>query len=255
VTDLADAMDLALDVGQLVQQSGGHAQRTVDLMERMALALGVTRCHCAISSVNVSITVADGEGSYLSGGRGAGHFGINFNALTQLRRLVEETERNGLNSAQVRARLTLLRNTTPVYRTGWVLLALGLSTAAFAGLFHASQEGIALAFLGGWAGAWTRHWLVSAHYKPFASVTAAAFISGFIVALGTNLMHLGGGANAALAACALFLVPGVPMLNGTADLLTANYLNGLVKLAMSAVIVASAAVGLTVAVALAGVLT
>ena len=60
--------------------------------------------------------------------------------------------------------------------------------------------------------------------------------------------------DAALAASALFLVPGVPMLNGTADLLTTHYLNGLVKLAMSAVIVASAAVGLTVAVALAGVL-
>ncbi len=255
MTDLADAMDIALDVGELVQQSGGHTKRTVDLMERTALALGVTRCHCAISSINVSITVADGSGGLLTGGRSAGHFGINFNALTQLRRLVEETERNGLSAAQVQARLTLIRNSTPVYRTGWVLLALGLSTAAFAGLFHASQQGILLAFLGGWAGAWVRHTLVRAHHKPFVSVTAAAFVSGFVVAMGTNLLHMGTEADAALAACALFLVPGVPMLNGTADLLTAHYLNGMVKLAMSAVVVASAAVGLTVSVALAGALT
>ena len=58
----------------------------------------------------------------------------------------------------------------------------------------------------------------------------------------------------ALAACALFLVPGVPILNGTADLLTAHYLNGVVKLAMSAVILAAAAIGLSVAVTLTGVL-
>ena len=42
------------------------------------------------------------------------------------------------------------------------------------------------------------------------------------------------------------------MLNGTADLLTAHYLNGVVKLTMTAVILAAAAVGLSVAVALVG---
>ncbi|HSO03672.1 MAG TPA: threonine/serine exporter family protein, partial [Candidatus Limnocylindrales bacterium] len=60
--------------------------------------------------------------------------------------------------------------------------------------------------------------------------------------------------NPALAASTLFLVPGVPMLNGTADLLTSHYLNGVVRLAMSAVIIASAAVGLSAAVALVGAL-
>ena len=44
------------------------------------------------------------------------------------------------------------------------------------------------------------------------------------------------------------------MLNGTADLLSAHYLNGLVRLAMSAVIVGSATVGLSAAVGLTGVL-
>ena len=51
----------------------------------------------------------------------------------------------------------------------------------------------------------------------------------------------------ALSACALYLVPGVPLLNGTADLLTGHYLNGMVRLMMSTVIVVSSAVGLALA--------
>ena len=109
-------------------------------------------------------------------------------------------------------------------------------------------------FAGGWAGAWVRHLLTSRHLKPFVSVTCSAFVAALIVAAGAELLDLGEAATPALAASTLYLVPGVPMLNGTADLLTAHYLNGLVKLTMSAVIIASAAVGLTAAVALAEVL-
>jgi uncharacterized membrane protein YjjP (DUF1212 family) len=86
-------------------------------------------------------------------------------------------------------------------------------------------------------------------------VSSAAFVSALIVAGGGHLVGLlEVDVTPALAASTLFLVPGVPMLNGTADLLTAHYLNGVVKLAMSAVIIASAAVGLTAAAALVGAL-
>jgi uncharacterized membrane protein YjjP (DUF1212 family) len=91
---------------------------------------------------------------------------------------------------------------------------------------------------------------VSRHKKPFVSVTSAAFVAALIVAGGAELLDLGTATEPALAAATLFLVPGVPMLNGTADLLNAHYLNGVVRLAMSLVIVTSAAVGLLAAVTL-----
>lgn len=251
MTDLADALDLSLEVGELVQLSGGHTTRTVDHMERMARALGAQECYAAISSINVALTVA-ADGQRLTAGRHAEHFGINFQTLTQVKHLVADTEAHGLTPAQIRSRLALIRSAGRVYPVWMVMLALGGSSAAFAALFHGTPTAVALTFLGGWAGAWVRHLLVSHHQKPFVSVTSSAFVAAMIVAGGAQLLDLGTDATPALAASTLYLVPGVPMLNGTADLLTAHYLNGLVKLAMSAVIIGAAAVGLSVAVQLAG---
>lgn len=253
MTGLGEALDLSLEVGELVQLSGGHTTRTIESMERMAAALGAEETHVAVSSVNVSMTVS-ARGQKHTAGRHAGHFGINFSTLTAIERLVAETEVHHLTPSQIRSRLTLIRNAGRVYPPALVMLALGGSSAAFAVLFGATAVGAALAFLGGWAGGWVRHLLVARHLKPFVPVGSAAFIAALIVAGGGRFLGLQDALIPALAASTLFLVPGVPLLNGTADLLTAHYLNGLVKLAMSAVIIVAAAVGLSAAVGLVGAL-
>ena len=189
MTGLADALDLSLEVGELVQLSGGHTTRTVDHMERMAAALGAQESNARISSVNVAMTVS-ADGQQLTSGRHARHLGINFTTLTQIKRLVADTEAHGLSASQVRARLTLIRNTGPVYPAWLVMLALGGSTAAFAALFHAGAIAMGLALLGGWAGAWVRHLLAGRGLQPFVFVSAAAFTSALIVAGGGHLLGL-----------------------------------------------------------------
>jgi uncharacterized membrane protein YjjP (DUF1212 family) len=249
MTDLADALDLSLEAGELVQLSGGHTMRTIDHMERLAQELGAQESHAAVSSVNVAMTVA-ADGRRLAAGRHAAHLGINFSTLTAVQRLVDEAQAHGLTPAQIRSRLLLIRNAGPVYPAWLVMLCLGGSSAAFAALFQATATAVGLTFLGGWAGAWVRHLLTTRHQKPFVAVTSSAFVAASIVAGGAQLLGLGDGATPALAASTLYLVPGVPLLNGTADELTAHYLNGMVKLAMSAVIIGSAAIGLSAAVGL-----
>ncbi len=251
MAELADALDLALEVGVIAQESGGHTTRTVDLMTRIAEAMGATETHCAVSSVNVSMTVGMREDT-LTGGRHAEHFGINFSRLSEAIDVADRAQSGRLTAAQVRAELATIRHSPPVYPVWLVMIALGGSSAAFAILFGATFLGAVLTFLGGWAGGWTRQLLVRKHQKPFVAVTSAAFVAALIVAAGATVFDLDATAQPALAASTLFLVPGVPLLNGTADLLTAHYLNGVTRLAMSAVIVASAAVGLTAAVTIAG---
>jgi uncharacterized membrane protein YjjP (DUF1212 family) len=253
MTELADSLDLCLEVGELIQGSGGHTPRTIDTMRRMAQALGVERSYVAVSSVNVTMSVT-AAGRTLTAMRHAAHFGINFNALTEIKRLVAEIEGGAMTHDQIRARIAAIRGRPKVYPTWLVMLALGGSTAAFAGLFHGSGAMVALAFLGGWLGGTVRHLLVSRHMLPFVAVTCAAFASVTVIYGGAAFLGLTDSVVPALSASTLFLVPGVPMLNGTADELTANYLNGLVKLAMTAVIVLSAAVGLGIAVQLVEVL-
>ena len=99
MSGLADALDLSLEVGELVQFSGGHTTRTVTTMERMAPALGAQECNAGISSINVAMTVS-ADGQQLSAGRHAAHLGINFTTLTQIKPLVADTEAHGLPPAR-----------------------------------------------------------------------------------------------------------------------------------------------------------
>lgn len=249
--DLAEKLELSLSVGEIIQQSGGHTARAIDTMRRMAGALGVDQSYVAVSSVNVTMSVTQ-EGRTLTAMHHAAHFGINFSALTRVKRLVADIESGQHDLTVIRARIAEIRAAKPVYPVWLVMLALGGSTAAFAALFHSGAVMIALAFVGGWAGGWTRHMLTSRHMFPFVSVTSAGFVSALIIAGGAQLLNHSANSAPALAASVLFTVPGVPLLNGTADELTANYLNGMVRLAMAAVIVMSAAFGLIAAVSLVG---
>lgn len=254
MNDLFESLDNCLETGELIQASGGHTTRTIDTMHRMAAALGIEETHVAVSSVNVTMSASLG-GHTRTAMRHAAHFGINFSALTEIKHLVADVERGELDNKAIEGRLHAIRHLPRVYPVWLVMLALGGSTAAFTALFHGSAAVMALAFVGGWAGGWVRHLLTSRHMLPFVAVTAAAFTSALLIDGGAAILGLQSEVVPALSASTLFLVPGVPMLNGTADELTANYLNGLVKLAMTAVIVASAAVGLGIAVTLVAELT
>lgn len=252
MAELADTLDMCLAVGEMIQGSGGHTPRTIDTMRRMAKALGVEESYVAVSSVNVTMSVTS-QGRTLTAMRHAAHFGINFNTLTEIKHLVTEIEAGSLTTTpEIRDRIAAIRSIPPLYPTWLVMIALGGSTAAFAALFHATPAVVALAFVGGWLGGWVRHLLVGRHMLPFVSVTAAACVSALVIGASAKALGFSDEVVPALSASTLFLVPGVPILNGTADLLTANYLNGMVKLAMTAVIVMSAAVGLMIAVSLVG---
>ena len=96
-------------------------------------------------------------------------------------------------------------------------------------------------------GALVRYLMSRAGFKPFMYCLCAAFAASGVVAMfGDRTTTL----NHALAASILFLVPGVPLLNGAADLLATHYLNGLVRLTMSLMIVLSSGIGVLLALTL-----
>ena len=89
-----------------------------------------------------------------------------------------------------------------------------------------------------------RHFLAKAKFKPFLFCMAAAFVSVMLVLVmqaWTQTLH------EVLSASVLYLVPGVPLLNGTSDLLNGQYLNGVGRLTMSTVIVLGSAIGIAAA--------
>lgn len=244
--DLEEILSLALLAGTRVQMSGGYTARVCATMERIATSLGAESAEPSVSSVNVGLTVHRGGWSR-TGLKRTAHIGVNFSELTDLSNLSGRAPT--LTRAQIADELKAISAKEKFYSPRIILPALGLSCAAFAAIFGADPMGILLAGLGGAAGATLRFIMVSRHYFPSIFCLLAAFVSVSVVIAGSSLTET---LEPAQAACVLYLVPGVPLLNGVADLLTGHYLNGLVRLTNATVVVVSSAIGLILALALWG---
>ena len=242
-------LTFALQVGLLAHQSGAGTHRTSLLIQRTAKALGAARVEVIISSTNIGATIEWGD-QRETGFRKAPHMGANFALLTSLNQWLARLEQGEADPAQAQLALDTIAQRA-IHYPKWLITALvGLSCGAFAALFGGDVAAILITTFGATLGMAVRFYLVIHHFKPSVFATAASFVALLVVGL---LRDFTATPEAALAASVLFLIPGVPLINGAADLLNANYLNGMVRFAMSAVIIFGIAVGVSLALRILGI--
>lgn len=109
-------------------------------------------------------------------------------------------------------------------------LMVGAANASFCRLFGGDLPAMLIVFIATIAGFWLKHIMTS---KWHWSIYAATFICASVAALiSCAPMVFGWGATpqVALATSVLFLVPGVPFINGLSDMMTAHYTCGIGRL-------------------------
>lgn len=239
---LESILQTSLDFGVQVQISGGNTARVRESMEHVALRLGAEQSHTWVSPGGIGMSVSR-EGVSQSSVLTTPTTGVNFTELSELARLSREAE--ALTPAAIREQLDQIKATKRAYPMPLTIAALGIACGAFAGIFGADLAGITIAAVGGASGALLRYWLMKRHFKPFIYCLFSSFISVSIVLGLHRLTGFAATVDQAAVASILYLVPGVPMLNGTADLLTSNYLNGVAGLTRATVMLVGTALGFT----------
>lgn len=238
-----EVLDLALMAGIFSHQSGGDAAHTGRIMRRMALALGAEKAETVISSVNLGVTI-EKDGVCSTAFRKAPHMGANFSMLTSVTRLVDALVAKRINVRIVRRQLAWIARQPHFYPRPLIAALVGLSCGGFAALFHGDIYAIAATTVGSALGMALRLFLHRRHYMPFMFALAASFTALTVTGLILRLMP-SQTQEAALAASVLFLIPGVPFINGAADLFSAHYLNGMVRIMMGIVFVVGIAAGVS----------
>ena len=244
--DLEEVMEVALDVGVHVQMSGGYTSRVVDSTQSIATSLGAEDAHVWLASDTLGITVEHNGETRTSLRRFAGE-GIDFTQLSELSRLVKDSD--GKSADEIRSELRAISERTWRYPFAAIAIAMGVACGAFAGLFGASWLEIGFAALGAFVGFAFRHFLIKVGYLPFIYSVFAGFVSVFIVLGLAQLTNTQSDATITVAATAsvLYMIPGVALLNGTADLITTHYLNAVSRLTRATVILLGITLGLAMA--------
>jgi len=202
-------------------------------------------------TMTLSPVLGDGRHSYrpldahpVSGMLQHRHGPLNFFFNAELSRLSWYTYDNHPSLDELEERFQKILNTPPMNR--WLVLYLiSQANMAFCLLFGGDLVSGLFVFLGTFCGFLLRQELNRRHVYHYLTVVLSAFVASFVVGLGAKF-GFEEFPKIALSASVLYLIPGVPFINGMMDILDGYVLNGISRLLTAVMIVVSITVGLSV---------
>jgi uncharacterized membrane protein YjjP (DUF1212 family) len=124
----------------------------------------------------------------------------------------------------------------------WILLLVGFANASFCRLFGGDWTATGIVFIATLAGFFTRKQMQARHINHFITFTSAAFIASMCA---STALLFDTTAEIAIATSVLFLIPGVPLINGVIDIVEGYTLTGGSRLIQALLLIICIAVGLS----------
>lgn len=166
--------------------------------------------------------------------------GINFNLISDISILSWDIAAQTPSYPEIAQRLHHIK-TKPTYSQTTKMLFIGIATASLAKIFSGSYLEFIAVFIASCAGFCVKNQLHKKHYNIFITTLISAFVTVSMVKIAILLGlkdHY-----AAMTSCILWLIPGVPLINGFLDLLEGHIVSGWAKAALGGMLIFMIAVG------------
>jgi len=216
---------LLLDVGIGLLKAGSSGRRIRITLTNMASVYNYL-IHPEISPKSISITLLDSQYQpVFNGSRSTISYGVDFKVMSAAERLTVSLLKKKWSMTELTAEVNRFLS-LPKHTFKWVLLAVSMAGAAFCYTFGGSFPEMAVTFGATFCGLFLKHQL----QKKSINVYAITFVSALLASLFVGVFHVsvpGIRLENAYATCALFLIPGVPLINSIIDLVDGNILYGL----------------------------
>lgn len=139
------------------------------------------------------------------------------------------------------------------YNRWLVCLMVALANASFCRLFGGDAPSMTLVWVATWIGFSLKQWMQQWKWNEYAIFTACSFISSAFGSLG-YLLAWGTTPDMALGTSVLYLIPGVPLINGTMDVIDGHSVTGNTRLFNASLLVVCIAVGLSLTLCILGII-
>ena len=245
--DDREVLETAMEAGHILLENGAEIFRVEETMERIAAHYGVERKDFFVLS-NGIFTTSDCE----PGQRGGQYARVQhipvksaqLDRVVAVNQLSREIEAGNYTLEETRRRLWEIRQ-MPGEPPLVQMLASGVGSACFCGLFGGGVEDCAAAFAAGfllyvfvlWSG------------KRHMSKIVANLLGGALVTLSCIMLYrlgLGRDMNHMIIGAIIPLVPGVPFTNGIRDIANGDYISGAVRLLDAILVFLCIAIGVGV---------
>lgn len=217
-------LDLLLRTGQLLVESAADTSRILRNMKRTAAFLGLPEehLHIYVQYNMLMVNLSDDEHSFSKFQRCEKH-GINMTTIALISKLSWRAIREDYSIERYAEELEKIAKRPRNYTPWQVAIGTGFACGGFCIQFGCDWIAFFYASLAACLGMRLRGWLVEKGINNYMSIAVASFISTLIAWLTTYLPAWTATPLHPLLACALFIVPGVPLINFVDDMLD-NYI-------------------------------
>jgi len=161
-----------------------------------------------------------------------------------------------MNSRELAAKLARIETAPPRYSIAQTSIAVGAACGAFAFLNGESWIEVTACSIGGVVGQALKSFLIHRRFNQYAVTALCAVVASALYCVGAALAHGAGfsvsRSSVGLVSSVLFLIPGFPLVTALLDQLQHETAAALSRLAHAMMFVLTAAVGLSVVIALVG---
>lgn len=218
-------LDLLLRTGQLLVESAADTNRIVRNMNRVAAFLGLPEehLHIYVQFNMLMVNLSDDEHSFTKFQRCNKH-GINMTTISLISKLSWKAIRQDYSIEQYAQELEKIANRPRNYTPVQVAIGTGFACGGFCIQFGCDWTAFFYASFAAAIGMYLRGLMLRKGLNNYMGIAIAAFIST-VIAWGTTYLPSSWTSTQLhpLLACALFIVPGVPLINFVDDMLD-NYI-------------------------------
>lgn len=262
-------LDLLLKTGKLLVESSADTSRILRNMKRTAAYLGLSedKLHIHITYGMLMVNFSDEEHSFSKFQRCV-HHGINMAAISELSMLSWTAIREDYSLDKYEEELEKIANRKRNYTPWQVATAAGFACGGFCVQFGCDWTAFFYASIAAILGFRLRMYLNSLGSNGYANIAVAAFVSTILAWLSAYLsmpvvantlpewfataLHSSTPWHP-LMACALFIVPGVPLINFVSDMLDSHFTMGLNRALNTLLMVVAMSFGIALAIKVCGI--
>lgn len=266
IGELYHRIDVLLATGVLLLGSNADTARIMRNLKRTAAFLGLEQenLHLHVTFNVIMANYSDPEHSFTKFKRCEKH-GIDMAAIEKLSKLSWDAIRHDYSIERYEEELETIRNTKRHYTPWQVAIAAGFACGGFCIQFGCDWTAFFYASLAAILGFRLRMWLGSKGCNAYVAIGIAAFLSSLLAWLSSFLSLEPTIANAIptfltsttpwhpLLACALYIVPGVPLINFVSDMLDGHIQIGITRAVNTLMMVLAMAFGIAFAIKVCGI--
>ena len=247
-------LEALLRFGSLMLSAGETTFRVRRSMAAIACGLGLESLSVQLGARNL---VASGrcEGETATLVRDVAVASVNTARIGALEALARTVPLD-MNSREFAAKLATIESAPPRYSIAQICMAVGAACAAFAFLNGEPWAQVAACSIGGVIGQGLKSFLICRRFNQYAVTALCALVASALYCVGAGLAHAVGfsvsRSSVGLVSSVLFLIPGFPLVTALLDQLQHETVAALSRLAHAMMFVLTAAVGLSVVIAIVG---